>query len=485
MRGKSRSPRGPPQPTLGTMILHRGAGDTGDLSALSPWANELAQTFVSLASDIALVVDAAGVIRNVAQRGGEPMAPGASSWVGQAWADTVTGDTRRKIDLLMQEVASTGLARRREVNHPSSGGNDIPVAYTAIRLGLDGPVLAVGRDLRAVAAIQQRFLDTQQELERGYWKGRQAESRERQLVQVASDAVLVVDAASLTIVAANAAAAGTFGTPPAALRGQDVAALFDAHSRGPIDELMVAARGSGRPLEIRVRLAAQLAATTVSATPFRSGAEQRLLVRVRAVTERSDVAARRGAAAATREAVGVTDSTGRVLSCSPAFAALAGLQREDQVLGRLVSDWLGDVPSALAALLADVRRDGIVECEHFAWRGPGSADVGLSATLLTEGDQECIGLVVRPVVVALPEDAAFQRMLASALSLLELRIGVVPLSQMVREAAKTTERHIIEAALERSSGDTTAAAAMLGLSRDALQRRRRRARATPQGSGQP
>ena len=61
-------------------------------------------------------------------------------------------------------------------------------------LGRDGPVLAVGRDLRAVSAIQQRFIDAQQAMERDYWRQRQAEARYRMLFQVATDGVLVVDA---------------------------------------------------------------------------------------------------------------------------------------------------------------------------------------------------------------------------------------------------------------------------------------------------
>ena len=55
-------------------------------------------------------------------------------------------------------------------------------------------MIAVGRDLRAIAAIQQRFLDAQQDLERGYWKARQVESQERQLYQVLNDGVMTVDA---------------------------------------------------------------------------------------------------------------------------------------------------------------------------------------------------------------------------------------------------------------------------------------------------
>lgn len=463
------------------MISLTGPAEAGDLSALSPWANELAQTFVSLASDIALVIDAGGVIRNVAQRGGEPLAPAAAHWIGQAWADTVTGETRRKVELLMQEVADTGLARRREVNHPSSGGSDIPVAYTAIRLGAAGPVLAVGRDLRAIAAIQQRFIDTQQELERGYWKARQAESRERQLVQVASDAVLVVDAGSLAIVAANAAATTLFGLGPEALVGRETPALFDAHSRGPIDELMAAARSSGRPLEIRARLAHHTATTSVSATPFRAGDAQRLLVRAR-----PDRPVDRDGA--THEAVCITDSSGRVLSCTPAFATLAGLFGEAQVQGRLLSEWLDTTGQETAALLAQVRRAGLVERTRSAWRRNGTAagDVELSATLLTEGDQECIGLVatpVAPVTAAAMPAVSFVSALAIALAQVDLQFGTIDLPQMLRDAALLTERHAIAGALARCGGDATAAAALLGISRATLLRRKRRTAAATPGKG--
>ena len=174
--------------------MNERSGSTDNLGALAPWAQELAQTFVSLSSDIALVIDEGGVIRSVAQSGTQPMAPAAAQWVGRPWVDTVSTPMRRKVEALLNDVTSTGLARRRGISLAGAGGSDIPVACTAIRLGREGPVIAVGRDLRAIAAIQQRFLEAQQDLERGYWKARQAESQERQLHQVLTDAVLVADA---------------------------------------------------------------------------------------------------------------------------------------------------------------------------------------------------------------------------------------------------------------------------------------------------
>jgi hypothetical protein len=96
------------------------------------------------------------------------LAPFTTAWVGRPLADTVTPDTRHKIASLLHDVATAGLARRREVNLPSGERADIPMAYTALRLGPQGPTLAVGHDLRAVAQMQQRFMRVQQELERGY-----------------------------------------------------------------------------------------------------------------------------------------------------------------------------------------------------------------------------------------------------------------------------------------------------------------------------
>ena len=47
------------------------------------------------------------------------------------------------------------------------------MAYSAARLGESGPMLAVGHDLRAQAALQQRFVAAQEALERSYWNAHQ------------------------------------------------------------------------------------------------------------------------------------------------------------------------------------------------------------------------------------------------------------------------------------------------------------------------
>ena len=418
-----------------------GPGALADLSLLSGLAPELAAAFVSLASDIALVIDEDGVIRNVATGDAGPAAGG---WVGRPWVETVTGDTRRKVELLLQEVGSAGVARRREVNHPSPGAPDIPIAYTAIRLGASGPVLAVGRDLRAVAAIQQRFVDAQQEMEREYWRLRQAQTQRRLLEQVADDAVRVVDAQTFEPLQANRAATALFGEAPLP---------------PPIQELLVAARSSGRAAEVRTRLVSGTA-IELSATPFRApGADhsQRLLVRARPAEPEP--------LPTDGDAVVVTDSAGRVLVANAAFSLL--VHDGAPVIGRSIGEALGDPQRALAALLAEVRREGIAELGSLLVGGVGAELQRLEATasLIAEGDQECIGLTLRRLGAGIAAGAADADeglvALVEGLGRLLGRGPELPLTEVL-EAARAAERHAIVLARRRSVDDR-AAAALLGI----------------------
>jgi hypothetical protein len=145
--------------------------DLSELAAMAAYAPHLAQAFASLACDLALVLGRDGVVNQVALSPNSQLALFTAGWVGRPLVDTVTPNTRHKVVSLLQEVADTGLARRREVNLPplvAGQGADIPLAFTALRLGPEGPILAAGHDLRAVALMQQRFIRVQQELERGY-----------------------------------------------------------------------------------------------------------------------------------------------------------------------------------------------------------------------------------------------------------------------------------------------------------------------------
>lgn len=456
----------------------QGPTEAPDLGALSSLAPELARTFVSVASDIALVIDAAGVIRSVAT-GSAPIAP-AADWIGRHWAETVTGETRTKVEQLLSEAQTSGVTRRREVNHPNGSGSDIPVAYAAIRLGRDGPVLAVGRDLRAVSAIQQRFIDAQQELERDYWQQRQSETRYRMLFQVATDAVLVVDAERMVILEANRAATSLFGLSLDALVGQPASVGMAALARPAVDDLLATARARGVPGEIRARGKRDFAGRPIlldlSATPFRADDTHLLLVRARAVEADAHSTQERLAdfVERTPDAVVITDSGGRVMMANPAFQALCksavGRQADGALSGRTLDALLGDPRLDLPAILHDARHHGIAEQRRMVIGGlDGEAlEVEVSAALLAEGDQECLGLTLRRVdlrLAALPPQVGE---LAAAIDRLASQVGLVSLPDLLRETTEVAERHLLDAALQRTQGDRLKTALLLGVSMDDL-----------------
>ena len=442
-----------------------------NLSGLSKWAPELARTFVNLSSDIALVLDDDGVIQEVAQGNSPALAQAAHPWVGRSWIDTVTGETRNKVTQLLQEVTSTGLARRREINHPVGDGGNLAVAYTAIRLGINGPLLAVGRDLAAISAIQQRFLGAQQEMERSYWQARQAESRYRVLFQVATDAILVADAETFEILDANQAASKLFDMPVEQIIRRSALFGFERHSHNAIKDLLLNARsnayGSGQLADIRVRLMGQISATNMSATPIRADDAVRLLIRVRTMempgtpTTLNATLARLVDSA--NDGVVVTDAFGRIQMANPAFLKLAQMRSESEVKGRPLMDWVSVTDEQFTRILAEVRGHGITQHINSKLLSSNAviSSVEFSCALLTEGVQECIGFTIRPLAEVEKEVLPPLDALQLALSELCANVGNLPLAELIRQGAELLERNFVRLAMAQSNADPTAAANLL------------------------
>jgi transcriptional regulator PpsR len=442
---------------------------------LSDLAPKVATTLASVIGDVALVIDQNGIIRNVAFGGTEPMTGKADEWVGQAWIDTVTTETRQKVEQLLREVATTGVSRLRQVNHPSESGADIPVAYSAVRLGERGPVLAVGRDLRTISAIQRRLVETQQAMERDYWQMRQAETRYRLLFQAATDAVLIADANSLRIVEANAAAGRLFDLAPEKLAGKPITVGLERGAHGAVEETLTSARVTGREAEVRAHLGGKRGEVRISATPFRSEGTTLLLVRARGAAKHAKGDAEptlplRALVERVPDAVVVTDAEGRVLSANPAFLDLAQLANEEQARGRALADWVGRPGSDLGTILGIVRKHGVARPLATSVRGEhgASMEIELSAAAAAEGERECIGFIMRGVerrLVAAPRGA---QDLATAVEQLTGLVGRVSLPDLVRDTTDLVERHLIKAALELTGDNRTSAAELLGLSRQSL-----------------
>ncbi|WP_425376149.1 transcriptional regulator PpsR [Rhodoplanes roseus] len=436
---------------------------------------EAAATLVAAAADIALVVNVHGVIRDMACQSEDLQSALESHGplLGQTFADTVTTESRAKVEALLRD-AGDAESQRRQVNHPSNRGADVPILYSAIRLR-SGPLVAVGRDLRPMAELQQRLVEAQQSMERDYTRLRHAETRYRLLFQMSPEPVLIVDTASQRVVEANPAAAQTFGEAGRRVIGRPLLEAFEADTVPAVQALLAGVRSAGRSDSTRARLVDSSRAVFVSASLFRQENASLFLVRL-SQPERDGSSASEGKAKLLRfferapDGIVVTDRDGHVLAANPAFLDLAQLASEEQARGESLERWLGRSGVDLNVLVANLRQIGTVRLFATTLRGElgAQADVEISAAAVANGTDPCYGFTIRNVGRRLPTDMRAGREMPRSVDQLTELVGRVSLKELVREATDVVERLCIEAALELTGNNRASAAEMLGLSRQSL-----------------
>ena len=222
--------------------------------ALSNLDAEAAGALIASAADIALVLDKEGVILDLAFSEADLANDIGGDWIGRRWVTTVAADSTQKIEDMLSAAPPTALTRWRQVNHPTGHGADIPVRYRIARFGPGGRLLAVGRDLRPMAALRQRLAEAQQEMEREYVRIRNAEKRYRLLFQLASEAVLIVDSNTSRIVEANPAAVTLLGIELKKLIGHAFESLVAESSRQVSQSFLSATRVAPRVDNVHVQL---------------------------------------------------------------------------------------------------------------------------------------------------------------------------------------------------------------------------------------
>ena len=455
--------------------------------ALDGLAAETVAGLVTAAADIVLVLDRRGIIRDMAFGSEELAADLAGDWIGQPMGDVVSVDSQPKIALLLGEVDSPAPPpRARHANHPLPGGGTVAISWSLRRLGDSNQMLALGRDLRVLAGMQQRLIEAEQSLERDYSRLRLAEARYRLLLQSSAEPIVVVDLGTQKVVEANPMAARLLGEDARQIVGKPFAEQLDAVSGRALPEWFAALRAAGRAEPLRARLAHERRECRLPALIFRQENSSHALLRIEAVgpagaTQRppnghADGQVSAGVSGRSRitemfvclpDAMVVTDADGRILELNRAFIDIAQLATEEQALGESLERWLGRSGVDLGVLLANLRESG--ELRQFATRLRGdlggSAEVEISATRLGAPEEPAFGFALRRRRAA--EGRSPRALTRSAEQLTEL-VGRVSLKELVRETTDVIERLCIEAALELTRDNRASAAEMLGLSRQSL-----------------
>ncbi len=438
---------------------------------------EAAAALIAIATDVALVIDASGVIRDLAVGSDELAAEGYADWIGQPWVDTVTAESRRKVEEMLRDAGSKAPARWRHVNQTSSRGDDMPMLYSAVQVGTKGRVIAVGRNLRSIATLQQKLLDVQQSMERDYLRLRHAETRYRLLFQMAAEAVLIVDAGTQRVVEANPAAAQLLEETARRLVGRPFPEGFDAPSTQTLQSLLAAVRSAGSADEVRVRLLEGRREFMVSTSMFRQDNASLFLVRLSPITTESGGGPMPRAQTRLSDIVDtlpdgfvVTDVEGRILTANRAFLDVVQLATEEQARGESIERWLGRPGVDLNVLLANLKQHGSVRMFATTLRGEygTNTEIEISAVSAPNTEPPCLGFTVRNIMRRPVAENRSNHALPRSVEQLTELVGRVSLKELVRETTDVIERLCIEAALELTGDNRASAAEMLGLSRQSL-----------------
>ena len=437
------------------------------LGALRP--DQLA-SILGATSDVVLFVSDDGVIKDyaISEDALSRELGAGKKWIGKSWSKLLTVESRPKLAILLAE-ARTEASTPRQINHITASGNDIGIVYTVLRVGPAGTILALGRDLRPVAQLQQRLVAAQAMMDREYEKLRAAQLRYKFLFELTPEPVVMVDSASLDVIDANPSARKSMG----GVVKNGLLSAFAKDAAPLMRTLLDQTRVSGRPESAEVKLAGQGGEATVFAAHIREDGDAFYVVRIvpGARTER-DVPAEKNAILKfiERGPVGfvMTSDNGSVVYANAAFLEMVNVGSEEAVKGQNVERWIGRPGIDVGILLSSLRQRGAIRLFSTVLKPEfgDEIEVEMSGVSVMNGGGAHYGIMVHSVGQRLKAMTAHQHHRSP--DEIKQLIGRVSLKDLVRETTDVIERMGIEAALELTKDNRASAADLLGLSRQSL-----------------
>ena len=422
--------------------------------------------------DVTLLLDMDGVIREAT------LSPSMSKedigdWIGHPWSEVV-GAAGEKIQRMMQDTRQTGISAFRQITQKFPSGLELPMEFTTVLLGGRAGMLAIGKNLQAVAELQARLISAQQTIERDYWKLREIETRYRVVIEDSNDAVLLAKVADLRIVEANRTAVSALAGSARrkeTLVGRDLLQEIAVSDREPVELMLRRVRDQGKAPGIMVHLGG--ASWTLRGSLMTQESTPVFLLQMTPIgkigapaPEREDL---EGLLDRIPDAVAVIDENGVIKRANRALIELAEIGSTNAVVNENLGRWLSRPGADLSVLISNVQRHGAVRLLSTTVQGElgTETEIEISASGYQQDGERRIILVLRNVARRLspsPETDSLRAALAS----MNETVGKTPLRKLVKSTVGVVEQHYVRAALQLANGNRTTAAEILGLSRQSL-----------------
>ncbi len=447
---------------------------------------------VETVCDIALLLNADGDIIGAHQTT-EYDELDCSKWMGKSLEAFVTTESVEKVRALRSDALDDKPKRWRQLNHPmpsprADSKASIAFEYQSLKVGEEDAVLLLGRDLKQLAALQERLIRAQQALEHDYDRFRQTESRYRQLFQLDTHGILVIDAANLSIVDANKASRAILA-PLGGLNGTDLMGkLFPADFSGLLDvdsdnaiETLLREAVSGR-LITRKSVSVPQSAEGLNVSFEGRDQAGNLILRLgashsteQALTAKTDPMLER-VLEELPDALVVTDGNGVILKSNESFFKMTELASREAIQNSTVDRWLNFGGLSFSALTKTISASNglrLIPAEMVGEFGT-SREVEVSVTYLSRGAETRIGLLLRDISTRTTSQPKPLLSGDSTFDNISELIGQMALKDIVKETTDVIERMCLEAALSMTQGNRASAAEVLGLSRQSLYVKMRR-----------
>ena len=366
--------------------------------------------------------------------------------------------------------------RPLELNHSSTVGRwEFPVRYSFHRIGPDGAILMLGRDLRPVAEMQQQLVQAQIALEQDYETQREHDTRFRVLMENTTDAMVFVSAHTGLITEANRTAADLLESNRDALIGRHLADAFVTRDVGNLlgDIVTQAIADTDAPVEATLRNSGiELAVTP---TLFRAAGERVLLCRIAAkdaeAVRPDDLSSNlRGLYKVSTDAIVFTSEDGTITSANDGFLNLIDVAHDISVRGNSLANYLQRGSVDIKVMSENAARSG--KMRFYATRVAGDYGspraVDISVSRIMAGDTILLAFVIRENTSTETTREAKGATAEETMQSVKELVGQATLKDIVAETTNVVEKMCIETAVALTMNNRVAAAEMLGLSRQSL-----------------
>ena len=448
--------------------------DSGSIPLIAP---EILGDIISEVADLSIVISDTGTILSVLANPNNASFQGLEAWEGRDIRKTLVQDNASKFDMRLAEYLHSGKSvRAMELNHSGdNGGWEFPIRYSLHRIGPDGAILMLGRDLRPIAEMQEQLVKAQMALEQDYEAQRESDTKFRVTMESSREAFVFVAPRTGKITEINGIAASIAGATREALMGNNFANTFDLIKRGDVIESLNTQALAERPVPVSVVGRKSGDRFKIFPTLFRASGERLLLCRIEPEQE-ADAIANSLSQNLTAlyqqgpDAMVFTDDRGTVLSANESFLDLIDAAHDISVKGRNMADYLSRGSVDLKVLTENAARSGRMRMYPTKmvgeYRNPRAVEI--SATTIQAGSSTVFAFVIRDASRIEQSRSTNGPVTNDNVgSVMEL-VGSATLKDIVAETTNVVERMCIETAVELTMNNRVAAAEMLGLSRQSL-----------------